>query len=51
MVIVTITMVLEVLLMLCNWESHKNYQKKLLHNLILFSKIEKSRVVSMGFHG
>lgn len=33
--------------MLCNWESHENYQKKLLLNLILFSEIEKSRVVSM----
>lgn len=33
--------------MLCNWESHEDYQKKLLLNLILFSEIEKSRVVSM----
>ena len=33
--------------MLCNWESHENYQKKLLLNLILFCEIEKSRVVSM----
>ena len=33
--------------MLCNWESHENYQKKLLLNLILFSEIEKSRVVSL----
>ena len=33
--------------MLRNWESHKNYQKKLLLNLILFSEIEKSRLVSM----
>ena len=33
--------------MLCNWESHENYQKKLLLNLILFCEIEKSRVVSL----
>jgi hypothetical protein len=34
--------------MLCNWESHDAYQKKLLLNLILFSETEKSRVVSMN---
>ena len=34
--------------MLCNWESHEDYQKKLLLNLRLFSEIEKSRVASMG---
>jgi hypothetical protein len=34
--------------MLCNWESHENYQKKLLLNLILFCEIEKSRVASMA---
>lgn len=33
--------------MLCNWEHHENYQKKLLLNLILFCEIEKSRVVSL----
>ena len=46
-VLITITLVLEVLLMLCNWESHENYQKKLLLDLILFCEIEKSRVASM----
>ena len=34
--------------MLCNWESHVNYQKKLLLNLKLFCEIERSRVISMG---
>lgn len=33
--------------MLCNWLSHEDFQKKLLLNLILFSEIEKSRVVSL----
>lgn len=33
--------------MLCNWNSHMDYQKKLLLDLILFSEIEKSRVVSL----
>jgi len=47
MVFFTITLVLEVLLMLCNWETHKDYQKRLLLNLMLYSEIERSRVVSM----
>jgi hypothetical protein len=33
--------------MLCNWEPHEEYQKRLLLNLFLFSETEKSRVVSM----
>lgn len=33
--------------MLCNWEPHEDYQKKLLLNLILFSETEKSRLVSI----
>lgn len=33
--------------MLCNWEPHEEYQKRLLLNLTLFSETEKSRVVSM----
>ena len=37
----------EVLIMLCNWELHKDYQQKLLLNLILFYETEKSRVVSL----
>jgi hypothetical protein len=35
------------LFMLCYWEPHEDYQKKFLLNLILFSEMEKSRVVSM----
>lgn len=38
---------MEVLIMLCNWELHKDYQQKLLLNLILFYQTEKSRVVSL----
>lgn len=34
--------------MLCNWEPHENYQKKLLLNLILFCETERSRVISMS---
>lgn len=41
------TLNLEVLTMLCNWEPHEEYQKRLLLNLILFSETEKSMVVSM----
>jgi hypothetical protein len=41
------TLNLEVLTMLCNWEPHEDYQKKLLLNLILFSQTEKSRIDSM----
>ncbi len=47
MVFIAKTLVLEVLLMLCNWKPHEDYQKKLLLSLILFSEIEKSRVVSL----
>lgn len=47
MVLFIINLILEVLLMLCNWESHKDYQKKLLLNLMLFLETEKSRVVSL----
>ena len=38
---------MEVLLMLCNWQSHEEYQKKLLLNLILFYETQEGRVVSM----
>lgn len=38
---------MEVLNMLCNWEPHEDYQKRLLLNMILFSETEKSRIVSM----
>lgn len=33
--------------MLCNWESHEDFQKKFLLNMILFSETEKSRIISM----
>ena len=33
--------------MLCNWELHVDYQKKLLLNLILFCETEESRVISL----
>ena len=33
--------------MLCNWNSHESYQKKLSLELLLFCEIERSRVVSM----
>jgi hypothetical protein len=38
---------MEVLFMLCYWEQHEDYQKKLLLCLILYDITEKSRVVSM----
>ena len=34
--------------MLCNWELHENYQKKLLLKLKLFCETERSRVISMS---
>jgi hypothetical protein len=46
-VIFTILLAMEVLNMLCYWEPHEDYQKRLLLNLILFSETERSRVVSM----
>jgi hypothetical protein len=39
--------IMEVLFMLCYWEPHEDYQKKLLLCLILYDITEKSRVVSM----
>jgi len=33
--------------MLCHWETHKDYQKMLLLNVIVFSETERSRLVSL----
>jgi len=48
MVLFTITSIAEVFYMLRDWQSHEEYQKNLLLNLVLFYQTDRERVVELS---